>query len=180
MASHHQAFLDAGVRLFGVSVDPPPQQSAMVEKLDLSFPLLSDPDRSRAITPLGLADDEDPREIARPASVLVAPGGEEVWRWLSRDFADRLPEAEVLQRVREEGWAPTTQGRPEVGESRPGERAMSLDALIPYFRGARFAALAMGLRHRHLGDAIKEDSKAYVAEMDRYFEAVTALSDRLR
>lgn len=178
MASNHPSLLDAGTRVFGVSVDSPAQQAAMVDKLDLPFPMLSDPDRSAAIGPLDLADPDDPRGISRPALVLVAPGGEEVWRWVSRDYADRLPEAELLDRVRREGWPATTQDPPQLGEVRPGEKAMPLEALTPYFRGARFAALAMGLRHGHLDEAVKADSKAYVQEMDRYGEAVAALRER--
>ena len=36
----------------------------------------------------------------------------------------------------------------------------------------RFAAQAMGLRHAHYAEEIKTDSKAYVAEMDRFTEAL--------
>ena len=178
MAAHHGEFLYAGIRIFGISVDTPEQQAAMVVKLDLPFPLLSDPDRSRAIEPLGVSDTHDPRAIARPALVLYAPGGAEVWRFVSRDFADRLPEEKALARVRQEGWSSTSQPRPPVGPAVPGERAMPLEALPTYFRGARFAALAMGLRHRHIDPAIAEDSKAYVAEMDRFTDAVKRLRDR--
>lgn len=178
MASRYPDFLDAGSRVFGVSVDAPAQQSAMINKLDLPFPLLSDPDRSAAIEPLGVTDPNDPRGIARPAMVLFAPGGEEAWRFVSRDFADRLPEADVLGRIRQEGWPAATQDPPEVGEIAPGEKAMPLDSLPSYLRGARFAALAMGLRHRSLGEEIAEDSKAYVAEMDRFLEAVADLRSR--
>jgi hypothetical protein len=152
----------------------------MVDKLDLPFPMLSDPDRSGAIEPLGLTDPDDPRGISRPALVLLAPGGEEVWRFVSRDFADRLPEEEVLDRVRRAGWSATTQDRPALAAIEPGPKAMPLDALPAYFRGARFAALAMGLRHRQLGEAIAQDSKAYVAEMDRFIAAVGDLRQRRR
>ena len=41
-----------------------------------------------------------------------------------------------------------------------------------YFRGARYAAQAMGLRHAHYAEEIKIDSKAYVAEMDRFTDAL--------
>ena len=144
----------------------------MVEKLALPFPLLSDRDRDGLIGPLGVADEKDPREIARPAVVLVRPDGTEAWRFVSRDFADRLPEDEVLERARDLGLDATTQETPETVAPEPGPKAMALDDLPVYFRGARFAALAMGLRHAPLGDAIKEDSKAYVAEMDRFLDAV--------
>ncbi len=147
----------------------------MIDKLDLPFPLLSDPDRSAAINPLDVADPNDPREIARPAMVLFAPGGEEVWRFVSRDFADRMPEDEVLDRIAEEGWSATTQDAPTIGSTEPGEAAMPLEQLPSYLRGARFAALAMGLRHKNLGQEIVDDSKAYVAEMDRFIESTSAL-----
>jgi hypothetical protein len=147
--------------------------------LDLPFPLLADPDRSAAIEPLGLADPKDPREIALPAMILVDADGEEAFRFVSRDYADRLAEDEVLEKVRQLGLGPTTQAAPTPGTSQPGERAMPLDGLPYYLRGARFAVAAFGFRHKDLDDALKEDSKAYVEEMDRYLEAVQALRKRL-
>jgi len=144
----------------------------MVEKLRLPFPLLSDPDRSRCIELFGAADHRDRRGIAHPALVLFDPQGNEVWRYVSRDFADRLPEDEVLEKVRELDLAPTEQEPPAPGKPEPGSGAMGVEEMIPYYRGARFAALAMGLRHGHLDQSIKDDSKAYVAEMDRFVEAV--------
>lgn len=144
----------------------------MVDKLRLPFPLLSDPDRSAMIEPLGVADPNDDREIARPAVILLRPGGEEAWRFESRDFADRIPEDALLEQARALDLPPTAQDEPETVDPQAGPKAMTLQQLPVYFRGARFAALAMGLRHRHLGDEIKDDSKAYVAEMDRFAEAL--------
>lgn len=140
--------------------------------------MLSDPDRSQAIEPFGVADPKDERQISIPAMILLSPGGEEVWRFVSRDFADRLPEEEVLHEARALNLGPTEQDRPQAGEPEPGPRAMPLEGLPVYLRGARFAALAMGLRHGHHDESIKEDSKAYVAEMDRYMEAVRELIRR--
>lgn len=164
--------------MFAISVDSPAQNAAMVEKLDLPFPLFSDPDRSLAIEPFGVADPLDERRISTPAMILLAPGGEEVWRFVSRDFADRLPEEEVLHHARTLDLGPVEQEPPAPGEPVPGARAMPLEGLPFYLRGARFAALAMGLRHGHHDESIKEDSKAYVAEMDRYMEAVQELRKR--
>ena len=175
MAQRHGELLDAGVRTVGISVDSPAQQSAMVDKLGLPFPLLSDADRTGAVEPLGVADERDPREISRPAMVLVAPDRTEAWRYVSRDFADRLPEDEVVAQARSLGLPPTSQPEPETVDPRPGPKAMPLDGLPYYLRGARFAALAMGLRHRDKGEEIADDAKAYVAEMDRYIEAVQQL-----
>ena len=174
----HQQLLDAGVRLFAISVDSPERNAALVEKLKLPFPYLSDSDRSRAITPYGVADEKDDRHISRPAIVVLGPDREEAFRFVSRDFADRLPEDELVMAVEQLALPPTTQRPPRIGPAEPGPRSLSLHDLRIYFRGARFAALAMGLRHGHQADAIKADSKAYVAEMDRYTESLDWLRQK--
>ncbi|HJR87279.1 MAG TPA: hypothetical protein VJ930_06450, partial [Acidimicrobiia bacterium] len=90
----------------------------------------------------------------------------------SRDFADRMPEEDVLRAVQAFGFPATTQEPPEVGPAEAGPRTLNLRELKVYYRGARFAAQAMGLRHAHYADEIKDDSKSYVAEMDRYTAAL--------
>ena len=163
-----------------MSVDSPQRNAAMVEKLTLPFPYLSDPDRTAAIRPYGLADLKDERIIALPAVLLVTASGNEVFRFVARDFADRLPEEEILSRAMALGLPPTTQPPPHTANPSPGPRSLSPQQLRIYFRGARFAALAMGLRHGHFSDEIKDDSKAYVAEMDRFTKSIEWLIDRLR
>lgn len=152
----------------------------MVEKLDLPYPMLSDPDRSMAIEPFGVSDPKDERMIAKPALVLVDHDGDEVWRFVSRDYADRPSEAVVLEEAQRLGLQPTTQRAPRPGTPAPGERAFPVEALPYYFRGARFAALAIGLRHKDVSEALKSDTKAYVEEVDRYFAEIVALRRRLR
>jgi hypothetical protein len=178
LAKRYGEFLDAGVRLVAIDVDSPRQHAAMIEKLSLPFPFVSDPDRSIVIEPYGLANPTDPRNLAFPAIVLLDPGGAERWRWVSRDFADRLPEDEVLEVAASFGWPATDQPEFEVGETEAGPKAMPFDGLGFYFRGARFAALAMGLRHGHHDESIKEDSKAYVAQMDRFLQDYRELKER--
>ena len=165
--------------MFVVSIDSPQQHSAMVEKLALPFPMLSDPDRSGMIEPLGVADPNDHRNLSRPAMIMFDTDGGERWRFVSRDYADRLPEDAALEIARSLDLPPTTQVAPTVVDPQPGPRAMPLDGLPFYLRGARFAAQAMGLRHKDLAEEIKEDSKAYVAEMDLMLEAVKELRARL-
>jgi hypothetical protein len=168
----HRRLLEAGVRLYALAVDSPERNSAMVEKLSLPFPYLSDPDRTRAITPWGVADPKDERLISRPAVVIVTPGGEEGFRFVSRDFADRMAEDQILAAAEALNLPPTTQDRPRIKDPQPGPRSLTPDQLRVYFRGARFAAQTMGLRHGHYAEEIKADSKAYVAEMDRFAEAL--------
>lgn len=172
LSQRHQEILTAGFRVAAIDIDSCEQHAAMVEKLQLPFPMLSDPDRSLAIAPYGLVDNHDPRGLARPALVAAEPGGAEVYRFVARDYADRLPEDNLLEVLNAQGLPPTTQPAPTPGQPQPGRRAMPLRAMIPYFRGGRFAALALGLRHRHLGEDFKADSKAFVAEMDRFVEAI--------
>lgn len=155
------------------------QQAAIVDGYDLPFPLLSDPDRSLAIEPLGMRDDVDQRELALPGMILVDPDGNEAFRFMSRDYADRLPEDDVLETVRALDIGPTNQAPPTPGTPEPGERAMPLDGLPYYLRGARFAIAAFGYRHKDLDEGLKADSKAYVEQMDRYLEYVRALRKRL-
>ena len=173
---HHPQILQAGARLFAISVDPPERNAAMIAKLSLPFPYLSDPDRSQAIIPYGVADEKDHRQIARPSIVVVAPGREEAFRFVSRDFADRADEEVVIAALERLNLPPTTQEPPENGADRLGSGSMSPSQLKVYFRGARFAAQAMGLRHAHFAEEIKIDSKAYVAQMDRFTAALDWLA----
>jgi hypothetical protein len=168
----HQDFLAAGARIFAISIDAPERNAAMVAKLSLPFPFLSDPDRSLAIRPYGVADEKDERHIARPAIIVVTTDHKEVFRFVSRDFAERIPEDQVLASIQELKLPATTQPPPQQGPAEPGPRSLSPSNLRIYFRGARFAAQAMGLRHAHYAEEIKTDSKAYVAEMDRFTEAL--------
>ena len=175
LAQRHEQILAAGFRVAVIDIDSPARHAAMVEKLNLPFPMLSDPDRGGAIVPYGVADYQDPRRLARPALVAATPGGTEVYRFVARDYADRLPEDDLVEVLNTQGLVATTQARPTPGEPSPGPRAMPVRAMIPYFRGGRFAALALGLRHRHVSEEFKADAKAFVAEMDRYADAIKKL-----
>lgn len=151
----------------------------MVEKLDLPYPLLSDPDRSGAIEPLGVSDAKDQREIALASMIIVDPDRNEVFRFHSRDYADRLHEDDVLEQAKKLGLGPTTQRAPRPGTPEPGDRAFPVEMLPYYFRGARFAVQAFGFRHKDLSEDLKADSKAFVEEMDRYYAEIVTLRRRL-
>ena len=155
----------------------------MVEKLDLPFPFLSDPDRTGAIDAYGLSNPDDGRNLAYPAIVIVDPDGEEAWRWVSRDYADRIPEDDVVEAAAALGLGPVGAEHMAPGNPEPGPAAMARLDLVPYFRGAKFAALAMYLRLRTIPEAkesAKAESIAFGAEMDRYIEALKDLHRRLR
>lgn len=178
MALKHHEFLGKGARVFAMSADTAGQNSAVMEKLALTFPVLSDPDRSRAITPLGFADEKDPRQIARPSVLIVDPDGEEVFRFVGRDFADRPDEDRLLEAVAALDLPPTTQEPPVVGEAKPGKKAYPLEGLSPYFTGAGLAVYALRQRHRDISKEFSEDAKAYGQMVARYREALSAVEDR--
>ncbi len=92
MAQRQGEFLERGARVFGLSADSPGQNSAVMEKLALPFPILSDGERDQAVTPLGFADERDPRQISRPGVVIISPDGEIVSRFVGKDYADRPDE----------------------------------------------------------------------------------------
>ena len=148
-----------------IDVDSPGQHAAMVEKLNLPFPMLSDPDRSRAIGPYGLRNEADPRGVAIPATVVIDPNGDEIERLVSRDFADRPSEDAALDALRLLGLSPVEQPPPTPGFPEPGPSAMPFGDLRAYFRGAKFASQAMGLR-----TGATDEADRFGALMNRYIE----------
>ena len=116
--------------------------------------------------------------LSRPALIAITPDRQEAFRFVSRDFAERMPEADVVAAVQRLNLGPTTQDKPLIGRAEAGPRSLSVPNLRIYLRGARFAALAMGLRHGHFAEEIKEDSKAYVAEVDRFTVALDWLGQK--
>lgn len=116
----------------------------MVAKLGLPFPLLSDPGGTAAIRPYGVWHEGNP--FARPAVIIVAPGGRIVFREVGEDFADRLGEEDILAALGRLGLPAVTQDRPASGQPEPGPRAVDLAWLASYLRGGRFAVQALAGR----------------------------------
>lgn len=159
------------MRIVGISVDSPAKQAAMVEKLDLPFPLLSDPDGEEMLKSYDVFNAEERGGIAHPSVIVIRPDGSQVFKEVGRDFADRITEDELLDKVRSLDLPSTSGQSPTPGEPEPSDTAMPVRAMSPYFRGAKFAAIAMGRRFPEA----KEESKRYAAQMERYIEAVKTL-----
>jgi peroxiredoxin len=79
-------------QLVAVSVDPPEKSKELAAKLGVTFPLLSDRDRS-TIRIYGVEDVEN--SIAWPAIFLVSPDGTVRWRSLAETYKER-PTSEVI------------------------------------------------------------------------------------
>ena len=160
----------AGAVVVAIDVDSPGQHAAMVEKLNLPFPMLSDPDRILAIGPYDLMNTEDPRELAIPATVVIGPNGSEVLRLVSRDFADRPFEDVALEVLRSLDLEPVDQPAPAPGNPEAGPRAMPFGDLRAYFRGAKFGSKAMGIRTGAVDEADR-----FGALMDHYIKDVATM-----
>ncbi len=178
MAQRQGEFLEKGARVFGLSADSPGQNSAVMEKLALPFPILSDGERDQAVTPLGFADEKDPRQISRPGVVIISPDGEIVSRFVGKDYADRPDEDLILEELGSLSLDPATQEAAEHGPVEPGKMAIPGGGLRYYFNGAKFATLALRGRYRHISDDFKDGTKAYVAMVERYLEALADVGER--
>ncbi len=140
-----------------------------MEKLDLPFPILCDPDGEAAIKPYDLWREDE--RVARPAVVVVGPDGGELIRQVGGEFSDRLGEPELVDRLQaiaeERDLEPVDQPTPATEEPDPSEGAFPVDAMTPYFKGVKFAAIALGIRAPNA----KEQADALRAAAERYLEA---------
>ncbi len=162
----------------GISVDDPAANAAMVEKLRLPFPLLSDPDASV----IAAWDVYDPiggthGPIARPAIFVVGRDLSIPYEYVGRDFADRPLNPvlyEAMAAVKDvtpralAGTEPAPGPRPRDARS-PADKPMPLADLGPYFRGASFGVQAMSLR---TGDAaVKAECELFRGIVGDYVKA---------
>jgi hypothetical protein len=169
----------------GISVDPPDHNLAMVEKLDLPFPLLSDP-RGALIKSLDLWNEEE--GVSEPAVVVVDKSG--VVRRLytgGTDFSDRPPEEallETLEEVGASGGEAPDSAEPEIRISaeeagretvRPDKPALTLEELEPYYLGTYFATVAM---QKKLEGEAKEKVEGYQELVEEYNAAVQETTDQ--
>ena len=97
-ARNWDRFVKEGVSLAGISVDPIENNQAMVEKLLLPFPLLSDPE-GRVIKEWGVWNESE--AIAKPSIFAIRKGGSIAWAYVGRDFADRPTDDELFSSIRE-------------------------------------------------------------------------------
>ena len=164
MARAYGEYLRRGATIAAVVIDTPGQNAAMVEKLALPFPILSDPTGDRLIKPHDAWDEAG--SMARPAIVVLSPASDEVYRYAGADFMDRPDDGEVLAALDGLGLPPIERavGTVPYGEPAPGPRAVTLPNLAVYMRGVRFAMGAMAGRVRDPFDRAEAERTASMAE----------------
>lgn len=153
----------------------------MVEKLDLPFPLLSDP-RGDVIKSLDLWNDSE--GVSEPAILILDGTGKVRYRYSGgQDFSDR-PREDVLLEILDDtdaGGEPdddepavrVSAAEAEAETLRPERPAMSLEALQPYYMGAHFTAVAL---QKKLEDGAREKVAAYQGLVDEYNAAIKETS----
>ena len=168
-----------GAEPVGISVDSAGRNAAMVRRWHLSFPIASDPGGERFLHPLDLWDPVDPRQIGIPAVIVLSPGGEEVWRHRSRDFADRPDDSDVMAALESMRLppldSPPPPWQPDVApEEHPG--AFRTDAFGSYHRGVMFAMVAVAGRARDLED--RAEAEALGKQASSFLDAWKAVRAR--
>ncbi len=169
MAREYEAYTRRGATVAAIVIDAPEQNAAMVEKLAVPFPILSDPDGEGAIKRCGVWDEVG--QMATPAIIVLGPDGHEAYRYAGVDFMDRPNDDEALAALSSLGLpaAETPAGTIVHLDPRPGSRATKLGHLAVYLRGVRFASMALAGRARDPFDKAEAERTSWMAE--RYIAA---------
>ena len=149
LASERDRIHGAGGEVIAVSIDDDVRQAGMYQRWPTpNARYVSDPDRSLLIEPLGLTDPNDDRGIALPAMLVIAPDGEEVYRYVGRDFADRTTDEQVYTALEGLGLdaIDPPAGGPDGIVPDDLRRFFRPSDFVAYFKGNRFAAAAIGGR----------------------------------
>ena len=139
----------AGGEVIAISTDDDVRQAGMFARWPTPHvQYVSDPGGATYLQPLELFDPEERGGIGLPGLLVLDPDGEVVYRYVGRDFADRTTDEEMLTALERLGLDPIEppEGGP-VGEVPDDlDRYFSPGDLVPYFKGNRFAAIAIGGR----------------------------------
>jgi peroxiredoxin len=181
-ARQFEEFEGRGTQIAGISVDPPANNARMVGKLQLPFPLLSDPEGELARM-YGLWDAED--GVAKPSVVVVDQTAEVRYLYAGKDVADR-PTDDGLFAVLDEldsgiqrltGGPEFQVGAAQAGRSsvRPDRSAMDLEQLTSYYQGTAFTIGLLKARFEGWG----RSGKQAFDELDAYQQMVRSYREAL-
>ncbi len=180
-AREYSEFGRRDAQVVGISVDSMERNAAMVEKLLLPFPLLSDPDGA-IMQRYDVWDAE--AKIAIPAIVVLDRTSTIRYLYKGHDFADRPGDEAIFEGLdaaaQTQGTPPQeTQIRVTAAEAQRPEterKAARLDSLVPYYRGVYFATVAIKGRLAGLGSGYREG----VRDVSRFQEMMQGYSKALQ
>jgi hypothetical protein len=149
LATNYDRIHGAGAEVVAVSVDDDIRQAGMARRWGLTHTrLVPDPGGEEILQPLGWFDPEERGGIALPGMLVVDPDGKEAYRYRGRDFADRTTDADIYAALGGLGLDPVEPGPwlPEAEVPHDLDRFFKPEEFSAYFRGNRFAAIAIGGR----------------------------------
>jgi hypothetical protein len=159
----------------------------MVGKLQLPFPLLSDPEGELARL-CGLWNAEE--GVAVPSIVVIDQSGEVRYLYAGTDVADRPRDEEVLAALdgldrgieRLTGGPEFQVGATQASERsvRPDRHAMEFEQLIPYYRGVYFTTEILKERFGGWGRAGKQALEELDAFQQMVLFYIEALEETIR
>lgn len=176
LASQSDRLHAAGGEVVAISVDDDERQSAMYARWPTPNVLyVSDPGGESYLDALGLFDPEERGGIALPALLVLDPDGNEIFGYRGRDFADRTHDEDVLAALEGLGLGsiepPAGGPVAAVDVKKPG--AFQPSMMIPYFKGNRFGAVAIGRRAE--GDEARSLAREHRLMCDGMLEAWSAV-----
>jgi hypothetical protein len=132
---------------------------------------VSDPGGTEWLVPLDAWNPDERGGIAWPVVVLFDPDGREVFRFRSRDVADRSDDDDLMGALTKLGLPPVALG-PSLGLADAVEdpEAFHVDAFAPYFRGFRTASRVLGARATDASDRVEVEAFGMVALAGRFLD----------
>ncbi len=178
LAADEGRFRQAGAEIVAIGADSPSQSEALATRWGLPFPVLADPDGTRALRTLGLWNAEEHGGIATVATLVFGPDGGERWREHGRDVADRPDHDSLLSVLASHGLPPLPPLRPvAVSGGEGGPEAFPPWAFDAYFNGVRVATAS--LRRRLVTEDDRREARNLSRLAARYLEAWSAWRDRV-
>lgn len=139
----------AGGEVIAISTDDEARQAGMFARWPTPHvQYVADPGGERFLQPLELYDAEERGGIGRPGLLVIDPDGEVAYRYVGRDFADRTTDEEMMTALERLSLDPIDppEGGPVLDVPDDVTGYFSPDHLVPYFKGNRFGAVAIGGR----------------------------------
>ena len=166
----------AGGEVIAISTDDEVRQAGMFARWPTPHVrYVSDPGGDSFLQALQLFDPEERGGIGLPGLLVLAPDGEVAYRYVGRDFADRTTDDEMLTALERLGLDPIEppEGGPAGDVPADLDRYFASADLVPYIRGNRFGAIAIG------GRLTDSESRAVAREHRLMCEATLAAWDHL-
>jgi hypothetical protein len=163
--------------VIAVSVDDHERQAAMFARWPTpNVQYVSDPGGERYLQALELFDPDERGGIALPAMLVLDPDGNEVFGYRGRDFADRTHDEDVYAELEQLGLGPIDppDGGPVADVDVRQRGAFQPATMIPYFKGNRFGAVAIGMRAK--GDEARSLAREHRLMCDATLAAWDAVS----